>query len=94
MRDFLQSDGEGSLEDRSFTLVCGPNLVEVSYIHFCAESSKIAEVWFFSHIYFKSNLHLVSVTKVAFMAVGGHNFISKPWNNNLTSVVPQVWPLG
>ena len=40
----MQSEGEGSLEDRSFTLVYGQNLVDVSYLHLCAASSKVAEV--------------------------------------------------
>lgn len=43
-RETLQSDGEGSLEERSFTLVSGTTLVDVSYIHYTAPSCKIAEV--------------------------------------------------
>ena len=43
-RETLQSDGEGSLEERSFTLVSGTTLVDVSYNHYTAPSCKIAEV--------------------------------------------------
>ena len=43
-RETLQSDGEGSLEERSFTLVSGTTLVDVSYSHYTAPSCKIAEV--------------------------------------------------
>ena len=32
------------MEERSFIIVYGPNLVDVSYLHLCAASSKIAEV--------------------------------------------------
>lgn len=56
--------------------------------------AKLLRYGLFGHIYFKSNLHLVSVTKVAFTAMGGQNFISQLWNNNLTFLVPKVWPLG
>lgn len=45
LRETLQSEGEGFLEDRSFTLVYGPNLVDTSYFHLCASSCKIAELW-------------------------------------------------
>ena len=61
---------------------------------FVQNLAKLLRYGLCSHIYFKSNLHLVSVTKVAFMAMGGQNFISKLWNNNLTSLVPKVLPLG
>ncbi|XP_015762799.1 PREDICTED: 1-phosphatidylinositol 4,5-bisphosphate phosphodiesterase-like [Acropora digitifera] len=44
-RETLQSDGEGSLEERSFTLVSGPTLVDVSYTHYTAPSCEIAELW-------------------------------------------------
>lgn len=45
LRESLQNEGEGSLEGRSFTIVYGPNLIDVSYIHLCAANSKIAEEW-------------------------------------------------
>lgn len=44
-RETLQSDGEGSLEERTFTLVSGTTLVDVSYMHYTAPSCKIAELW-------------------------------------------------
>ncbi|KAJ7373101.1 hypothetical protein OS493_014249 [Desmophyllum pertusum] len=45
LRESLQSEGEEPLEERSFIIVYGPNLVDVSYLHLCAASSKIAEEW-------------------------------------------------
>lgn len=44
LRETLQSEGEGSLEDRSFTVVFGQNLVDVTYLHLTAPSCKIAKV--------------------------------------------------
>lgn len=88
--------------------VTGRVLLKTGHSHWCVDKilwrfptcifvqnlAKLLRYGLFSHIFFKSNLHLVSVTKVAFTAKGGQNFISKLWNNNLTSLVSKVWPLG
>lgn len=44
LRESLQNEGVEPLEERSFTIVYGQNLVEVSYLHLCAANSEIAEV--------------------------------------------------
>ena len=83
MRESLQSDGEGSLEDRSFTLVYGQNLVEVYYLHLCAESSKLAEV-----STFLLTTSLISTSKFSLLVSMCHTVVSeKKCLNTLTTAV-------
>ena len=44
MLDLLQSSGTEPLEERSFTIVYGTNLVDVSYLHLCASTVNLAMV--------------------------------------------------
>ena len=68
--------------------VTGMVLLKTGHSHWCVDKilwrfptcifvqnlAKLLRYGLFSHIFFKSNLHLVSVTKVAFTALGGQNF--------------------
>lgn len=82
-RETLQSDGEGSLEERSFTLVSGPTLVDVSYTHYTAPSCEIAEVIL---IYCFMGLNKVKPTKklgaiLPSIVVSGFGILAHAWNS-------------
>ncbi|KAI1295355.1 1-phosphatidylinositol 4,5-bisphosphate phosphodiesterase beta-3 [Halotydeus destructor] len=67
LRDTVNMGAEGQLEDKTVTVVYGPDFVNVNYINFCCNSKDVASEWAFNVLRIAYNLLALNGSAYMFM---------------------------